>query len=164
MATAKKNPKTAAPALTGRGQAVDPLFDGAEARGLGYRWSHDESNVGTAIMGRLTHTRETHFDDGKDGLALIFSPAVILDENGQISCHRTAETLYSAGLAQKITPETDKGTVFVIRYTGTEESKKKGRNPFKTFDVAEQSPAKLVKFLRDEGEDALAALVSIGSE
>ena len=124
------------------------------------RWSHDDAEPGAALMGRLINAKPVKFKDGKDGYALQFSPAVTTTADGETETHRTIETLLSATLAQKITPETDKGVTFAIVFTGREKSENKGRADFKTFDVAEVSPEVLRKELQSAGAPELAALLA----
>jgi hypothetical protein len=142
-----------------KGGKLNPLLQGGAARGMGERWNHEADNVGTALLGRLASVRVTKFKDGKEGSALVFAPAVVVSEKGEITCHRQIETLLSASLATRINPAVDIGVVFGIEYTGTEPSATRGRAPFKTFEVVEQEPAILAKLLSDEGEKELAALV-----
>jgi len=147
-----------APKVEGK-KKPNALLAGGTERGQAARWEHDDKNVGTTLLGKLVGSRVTKFKDGKEGSALIFSPAIVVDEKGVLTTFRQIETLHSASLATRINPAIDAGSVFGIEYTGTEPSEHKGRAPFKTFDIAEQAPALLAKFLMDEGAPELAALV-----
>lgn len=144
-----------------KGSKANPLTAGGEERARGDRWSHTDTNVGSSLLGRLVSTRTVTFADGKEGEALIFSPAMTLDEHGALEAHRQIETLYSASLAQKITPNTDKGVVFGIEYTGKEKSSKKGRTDFKTFMIVVQDASVLATMLRDADAPELAELLAI---
>lgn len=140
----------------------NPLLNGGEERAQSARWTHDaDTNVGTTLLGRLIGVRAVEFEDGKAGEALIFSPAVVLDANGEIVAHRHIETLFSAALGMKITTASDMGVTFGVEFTGTEKSKKKGRTAFKTFNIVTQDPAMLAKQLRECGEDALADSLAV---
>lgn len=134
--------------------------DDSAIRGQGARWSHDTAEVGDTLVGRLLSSRPVKFPDGKEGLALVFSPAIVSGaKDGDVTAHRSIETLYSAGLEQKIIPEGDRGVTFAIRYDGREASQHKGRNPFKVFTVSVVDPAVLVDELRACEEPGLAALL-----
>ena len=147
----------------GRGKAAHVWLKGVDEgamRGNVSRWSHDDAEPGAALMGRLIAAKPVKFKDGKDGYALVFSPAITTTADGETETHRTIETLLSATLAQKITPETDKGVTFAIVYTGREKSEHKGRADFKTFDVAAVGPDALRKELESNGAPELAALLA----
>lgn len=162
MASKKKNtPKREA--STSETKSASPFFATAKEedyRGQGERWSHDgEEDVGASLMGTLVAVKPIKFKDGKDGQALVFSPAVELTPDGEIIAHRSIETIYSAVLAQKITAPTDIGATFALELTGYEKSEHKGRADFKKFNVAPVSPDALRKQLKDLSP-ALAALVA----
>lgn len=146
----------------------NPFFAGVEDsdyRGQSARWAHDGAeSVGASLLGTLVGVKSIKFKDGKEGSALVFSPAVELTPDGEILAHRTIETINSATLGQKITPETDKGTTFAIELTGYEKSEHKGRADFKQFKVAPVNPDVLRKQLNDLGETTLAAIVATNAE
>lgn len=133
---------------------ANPLLDGISedaVRGQGARWAHDDAKPGAGILGRFVGTKPITYKDGKQGEALVFSPAVELTGDGELIVHRSIETINSAVLAQKITPETDQGVVFAVVYVGREKSAHSGRSEFKQFTVAESTPDRLRQMLQDNG-------------
>lgn len=135
----------------------DAFLAGGDERGQGARWGQDEGEEGTAIIGKLVGSKPIKYRDGKEGVALVFSPAVVRTSDGELVAHHVCETIYSAVLAQKIVPTTDKGRIFAIRYDGREKSGHSGRADFKKFTVAVQSIAVLVKQLEEADASELAA-------
>lgn len=158
MAAAKKK----AAAKTTASLASDPFFTGAKERDRAGIWQHDADTIGSAILGRLSGTKFIPFADNKRGLTLIFSPAIERTASGELVVRPSISTIASTTLADRINHKTDIGKVFAIRHTGFEPSKVTGHQPFKTFDVAESTPAALAKQLNGEGASDLAAQLTTG--
>lgn len=147
---AAKSRSTASAKSSTRAKTVNPLMaDGVERSGKPDRWSHDDDNIGTTLLGRFIGKRDVTFADRSKGTALIFSPAVVLDHTGELKAFQKIETLYLRGLESAITPDMDKRVVFGIEYTGKTPARAEGFSDFKTFTVVTRSVAALAKLLRE---------------
>lgn len=130
----------------------DDLLDfaaGGEHRDSGNMWPHSKTDINDAILGRVIGLRRVgKGDDAYD--VVTFAPAVIM-EGGKPSGFAAVSMTLSATLKGRITSKDEKGVLAVI-YKG--KAKGAGPQPYKLFDVHEQSEEKLVAVLERIGAPA----------
>lgn len=152
---AKKTRSVGAPSL-----ALDPFFKGGKERDRSGIWQHDDSTIGSAILGKLHAVKFIPGTQNKRIKTFVFAPAIERTAMGELIVRPQISTTASTALADRINEKVDLGKVFAIRHSGFQDSKIDGHQPFKTFDVAESTHAALARQLKEEGSPDLAAQLS----
>lgn len=134
------------------------LLDGGEERELAFIFSPEAGEEGAVLFGRLVSVEERVLNPklGKPAKCLTFSPAIFVRPGEEPEPLRSASTVLSSSLALRITPETDMGRCFAIRYDGKEASDDQTRTAMRVYKVVEHPAVRLAKALTDVGAVVLS--------
>jgi hypothetical protein len=104
--------------------------------------------IGEWIIGQVSFFTQRKFEGNANASDVaILSPAAVLNPvTKEWQYCREAQLVLGAALAQMISPRTDRGKIFAIRFDGTTPSQK--GNDARLYTVVEQTAAKLGSVLQ----------------